>query len=299
MGFCPVCKSEYKEGITVCHDCKVPLVDDLSKGPTAIMYGEEEELNAILDHCRQNGMKSGFVSFHEESGNHQLYFGQDEMQDAVKLIQAYMAKRAIQSMADAEGIDPKDLTPEKIREIQEKAKKEAEEARDRARYGDKDAYIDKRVKAGEYKSSGIVLLATGILGIAALVLLYLGMIPSLSGVRNNPLFMGVMSVLFILFVVIGFITYSKVQGILNAAEKDEALIEEIRNMMKESLTKEVIDKKAFPGQDISGMPDMDLYYGREEYMQATLKKAFPDADSALLEMMLDERYNQLYEDNDH
>lgn len=245
MGFCPVCKSEYKEGITVCHDCKVPLVENLSKGSSSIMHVGEEERNAL------------------------------------------------QSMADAAGIDPKDLTPEKIGEIREKAKKEAEEA------WDKDTYVDKRVKAGEYKSSGIVLLGTGIFGIAALVLLYLGIIPSLSSIRNNPLFMGVMSVLFVLFVVIGFITCSKVPDILSAAEKDEALIEEIRKMMKESLTKEVIDKKAFPEQDISAMPDMDLYYGREEYMQTALKEAFPDADSALLEMMLDERYNQLYEDNDH
>lgn len=230
MGFCPVCKSEYKEGITICHDCKVPLVDDLSKVPTAIPYGEEEESRA--------------------------------------------EKKTIQGI-------------------------ETEEAGDRARAGDQDVYIDKRVKAGEYKSSGIVLLGTGILGMVALILLYLDMIPGLSSVRNNPLFMGVMSVLFVLFAVIGFITYSKVPGILGEANKDEALIEEIRNMMKEMLTKEVIDKKAFPEQNISDIPDMDLYYGREEYMQTALKEAFPDADSALLEMMLDERYNQLYEDNDH
>lgn len=29
MPWCPVCKSEYREGITNCYDCKVPLVDSL------------------------------------------------------------------------------------------------------------------------------------------------------------------------------------------------------------------------------------------------------------------------------
>ena len=27
--FCPECKAEYREGIAVCSDCKVPLVDEL------------------------------------------------------------------------------------------------------------------------------------------------------------------------------------------------------------------------------------------------------------------------------
>lgn len=30
MPFCPICKNEYTEGITICSDCKVPLVDALA-----------------------------------------------------------------------------------------------------------------------------------------------------------------------------------------------------------------------------------------------------------------------------
>ena len=30
MPWCPKCKNEYREGITVCADCNVPLVEDFS-----------------------------------------------------------------------------------------------------------------------------------------------------------------------------------------------------------------------------------------------------------------------------
>ena len=32
MAFCPNCEAEYKEGITVCPDCQIELVDELTPG---------------------------------------------------------------------------------------------------------------------------------------------------------------------------------------------------------------------------------------------------------------------------
>ena len=35
MPFCPKCKNEYRKGFTVCHECKIPLVDTLEEAEAA------------------------------------------------------------------------------------------------------------------------------------------------------------------------------------------------------------------------------------------------------------------------
>jgi hypothetical protein len=45
--FCPVCKSEYREGFTLCNDCNVQLVNELpAEKETESEYVEYEELLA-------------------------------------------------------------------------------------------------------------------------------------------------------------------------------------------------------------------------------------------------------------
>ncbi len=46
MPWCPVCKNEYREGITHCPDCDVDLVDELSEEET---LQEEEEVPLLTD----------------------------------------------------------------------------------------------------------------------------------------------------------------------------------------------------------------------------------------------------------
>ena len=59
MAWCPVCKCEYKQGITKCADCKVELVDvleenmDVSPDVEALME-EEEQISQIAKHVNEN-----------------------------------------------------------------------------------------------------------------------------------------------------------------------------------------------------------------------------------------------------
>ena len=40
MAWCPVCKCEYKKGITVCKECKVELVDSLDANSDEVIFAE-------------------------------------------------------------------------------------------------------------------------------------------------------------------------------------------------------------------------------------------------------------------
>lgn len=59
MAWCPVCKCEYKQGITKCADCKVELVDvleeniDISPDFEALQE-EEEQISKIAEHVNEN-----------------------------------------------------------------------------------------------------------------------------------------------------------------------------------------------------------------------------------------------------
>lgn len=298
MPFCPICKSEYKEGIATCHECKVPLVDDLSKGPSAVLYGEKEKLEDILAFCKSNGLMTGFIRFNEEQNAEQLYFEQDEVASATNFIKIYMTRQEMERLAEKAGIPIEEMTPEKARELLKEEAEEMEEYRRMQRQQGKgqNTYVDKRVKAGEYKSSGIVLLLVGGIGLLFLILMYFGVIPGFRSLQSNYMFLGVMGFLFIVFIISGVMSFAKVKTILGQAEEDEDLTKRAETFMAEKLTKEAVDRAVNVNGESMGE---EIYFRRAEYMEAVLKEEFPDMEETLREKLIDERYSKIYEDNDH
>lgn len=303
MAFCPVCKNEYREGITICHECKVPLVEDLNSGPVPVIYGEREQLEEILQLCKEKSLTTGFIINNEESDSIQLYFERNELEEAKEIIKAYFMKKEMDRLAVMAGIDPEEMTPEMARELQLQERKEMEEIQraERSR-GMGISYVDKRSKAADYKSSSLVLLFVGGIGILFLILLFVGAIPALYGWRNNYMFMGVMFLLFLIFVITGFVTFTKVREILEEADKEENFIKEVENVMEAILTRENIEQAVASNDSAATMSEEELYFKRFDYMETVLKEKYPDMDSDLFEKLLDERYCELYEnseDNDN
>ena len=67
-------------------------------------------------------------------------------------------------------------------------------------------------------------------------------------------------------------------------------------ILEENLTKEVIDRAVGSDGNETGE---ELYFRRAEYMESILKAEFSDMEETLREKLIDERYSELYENNDH
>ena len=75
MPWCPKCKNEYREGITVCADCNVPLVEDFSAAIAAdktLVFNTEhkDKIDAFIKYLEYSGIHSYSV---EEDGYNAVF----------------------------------------------------------------------------------------------------------------------------------------------------------------------------------------------------------------------------------
>ncbi len=92
MPWCPKCKVEYQEGYTVCSDCDVELVEELSKEEEEYIPFFQSEQKSIAEKLSKYFSYSGLTSvirFHEEMLVYIVYVPSDKRKQAQKLYQAF------------------------------------------------------------------------------------------------------------------------------------------------------------------------------------------------------------------
>ena len=80
-----------------------------------------------------------------------------------------------------------------------------------------------------------------------------------------------------------------------ASEEDE-MLENVKKFINENLTREIIDSKVKTDKSFD---ETDLYYARARYIEDVLRKEYPDMENALREKLIEEKYSELYENNDN
>ena len=92
MPWCPKCKNEYREGITVCADCGTPLVDDIVEEivKKEVFSTPVEELaerfKAFLEY---SNIQSGSYEYIEEKESFVFYVGEKDLKQAKKLFKGF------------------------------------------------------------------------------------------------------------------------------------------------------------------------------------------------------------------
>ncbi|GMQ55631.1 hypothetical protein AN1V17_00230 [Vallitalea sediminicola] len=104
MPWCPKCKCEYEEGVKLCADCKIELVDsleDIIEWKPLIKTTEEDQANQVKEYLEYSGIKNvkyEKVEDEEVEEENQYYYAifvtEKELDESIKFLKGYMISKS-------------------------------------------------------------------------------------------------------------------------------------------------------------------------------------------------------------
>lgn len=149
-------------------------------------------------------------------------------------------------------------------------------------------YVESSKKAQDFKSGGFSLLFVGGLGFIFVLLVLFNIIPLHMNLFSKYLVIGVMGTMFILFIVMGFLSIKSYKKFEIKASEEDNLTQKLTEWCQENLKKEKIDK------DIEETSEELLYFQRSEKMKELISNKFMNLDSAFLDSFIDDIYPDIF-----
>ena len=236
--WCPKCKNEYREGITVCADCGSELVESL----TADMSYSDDIDNKLT------------------SENEDEYPAYEDCESEV----AYGS--------DNDGESGKDSSSE------ESEKNTL-------------AYVPKRSRYEDNKSSAMTFLLVGGVGAILVLLHVVGVIDFNLTTFSKILTSTVMGALFVIFIIVGIVSAKNASRYKKEAATEEALTRQICSSFHELYTTEGIDNACGISEDNSNYEQWDLRY---HFIEKQISDEYPELADDYLEYITELIYNDMY-----
>lgn len=282
MAWCPKCKNEYRKGITVCAECGCELVEEEeSVSQARIFAGTSEQAEELKRFLEYNDLKGVTVSFEKEEEIYFLSVQEKDKAKAQKIARVFVEQKVKEELLRRE-MEAKQMAEEESSDDGDNEEESAERP--------VGSYMNSAQMAEDNRSSAWMLLIVGGLGIVAVVLGILDILPLRIG--NPYLFYGVLSAVFALFIVMGFVSMKSAKVFEKNAENEKTLKKSLLEWCEANLKAEQIDslvKKADPYvTDISEMAEEVLYLKRYEVIREMINHQFMNLDQEFVGQLIDE-----------
>lgn len=310
--WCPKCKMEYREGITVCADCGTELVQELINLVDLCEIKGEAAADELLGFLDYSGIKKIKKEWMEETESFRLLVDKKEAQRAEKLIHGYLLGKEqeketqkqqfseetaaedaeeILSAADISGTeaeedDEQNITLSSGGENSSLFDDEVEEETVELLYNkEQKEFVRRSEKYNDVKFSGYTLIIFAVLGGVYLTLTRLKIIP----LSYDLVVFCILGVLFAGFLVAGVISLIKARKIKKEIPAEEERMKEINQWMEEYITEDTMSD--WRDESVSEMEN-DLIVTAN--LRRYLMEHFPEADKAMLEKLADEFYENKF-----
>ncbi len=297
MAWCPKCKNEYREGITVCPDCGETLVSEEQLTDwTSVLFGEQDEMEKLKDFLTYNKIDKSKITFDETEQVYELFVDAAEEKKAKTIARVFLEqqeKERKENVVEEEAAVDEFLMPGVEEDTPEEKIKSEALLKSAPTQGGL-TYMNSGAKAEENRSSAWVLLIVGIFGMLVMILGIAGVLPFHIG--NPYMFYGVMSAVFILFIVMGVVSMRNAKIFEKKAESENSLVDTLVKWSEENLTAEDIDAQI---ENAADTPAEALYYKRFEVVRDQMNHQFMNLDQQMLENLIDTKiYEQIFPDTD-
>ncbi|MEG1847331.1 MAG: hypothetical protein RRX92_04780 [Lachnospiraceae bacterium] len=196
-------------------------------------------------------------------------------------------REGIQECADCHVLLVETLEKEVENVVEERAE-ELEQARMNMPFESVPLYEKSDDKAENFKSSAYTLLLVGIIGAVFLLLCALHIIP----IAFSGMVYGVMGFLFVVFIIMGILSFGSYTKTAKEAVNENRLLEELKEWCNLHITKPVVEEGLFIEEDT--MPEEMRYYKRVDKMKGMITETYRDLEEGFLDMIVEELYTELY-----
>ena len=280
MPWCPKCKTEYRAGFEKCSDCGSRLVESLKSADAFdkasmlnFMYGPQDHIDTIRKFLSSTGKLKAYSVYNEKKDIYELFIKPEDQERATALVNQFFNQVNAQEVS------------------REQAAAQAQNA-PKQKMPDAKGYRSTKERAADHKSSAIMLIILGAVGLTAIILMATGVLNlvPITGLSAIVIY-SIMGAFFLMFIIMGIVSAKTYMELKNIDSDEKDITKDLDTFCAKNLTKEIIDAKINPL--ISD--ESQEYFYRAEFMRQTILAAFPSVNATFLEEYIDNKYGEIFE----
>ena len=286
MSWCPKCKYEYKEGITVCADCGATLVDELTSqcDQCVALFENEDEAIKFHEFLGYSDIEEAMVLYDEPQEVYGVYVTEDYLEEAKKL---YLAYDSSEKKAQMDVKNPFEEVFTDIDQEDEEGKvKDVEIPLSKMIPKNSVTYVKKEERYNDFRSTFYIFLVFGVAGIIFTVLNAIKVITLFNSLMQYIVLGGVS----IAFIVVGSTSYIKSKTILDEIDDEKEITASIKEWLSENITADTLAQ--FDNDEDAKEA---IFLKKIDYMKQRLYERYTFDNEAYVDELIEEFYTENFE----